>query len=58
VSLLTERSFGVLSDSDGLVNASAVIGVDADLVVKPFSRRGMMRSVQEFSVNAFNQHHA
>ncbi len=32
-------------------------GVDPDLIIKPFSRKGAMRSVREFSVNAFSQHH-
>jgi hypothetical protein len=59
VSLLTKgTSFGVLSaHPDGSVDTSAVVGVDPDLVIKPFSRKGMMRSVREFTVNAFNQHH-
>ncbi|HLK10329.1 MAG TPA: di-heme oxidoredictase family protein [Candidatus Binatia bacterium] len=51
-------TFGSLvAHPDGSVDTTAVVGVDPDLVVKPFSRKGMMRSVREFSVNAFNQHH-
>jgi hypothetical protein len=34
-----------------------VAGVDPDLIIKPFARKGAMRSVREFSVNAFSQHH-
>ncbi len=51
-------SFGSLTaHSDGSVDTSAVVGVNPDLVIRPFSRKGAMRSVREFSVNAFNQHH-
>jgi hypothetical protein len=51
-------SFGFLTaHADGSVDTGAVVGVDADLIIKPFSRKGMMRSVREFTVNAFNQHH-
>jgi Di-haem oxidoreductase, putative peroxidase len=59
VQLVTKGiSFGSLTaHSDGSLDVSQVEGVDPDLVVKPFSRKGMMRSVREFTVNAFNQHH-
>jgi hypothetical protein len=51
-------SFGSLvAHPDGSVDTAGVVGVDPDLVIKPFSRKGMMRSVREFTVNAFNQHH-
>jgi hypothetical protein len=51
-------SFGSLTaHPDGSVDTSSVVGVDADLIIRPFSRKGAMRSVREFSVNAFNQHH-
>jgi hypothetical protein len=32
-------------------------GVDTDLIVKPFHQAGVVRSVREFTVNAFNHHH-
>jgi hypothetical protein len=32
-------------------------GVDTDLVIKPFHQAGVVRSVREFTVNAFNHHH-
>jgi len=59
VALVTKGvSFGSLTaHPDGSIDASAVVGVDPDLVVKPFSRKGVMRSVREFTVNALNQHH-
>jgi len=42
------------------VNGGAVVssrGVDTDLVVKPFHQAGVVRSIREFTVNAFNHHH-
>ncbi len=59
VALVTKGvSFGSLTaHPDGSVDTSSVVGVDADLIIRPFSRKGAMRSVREFSVNAFNQHH-
>ncbi len=32
-------------------------GIDTDLVVKPFHQAGVVRSIREFTVNAFNHHH-
>ena len=34
-----------------------MVGVDPDLVIKPFSRKGVFRSLREFTVTAMNQHH-
>ncbi|HZC47283.1 MAG TPA: hypothetical protein VE243_12455, partial [Candidatus Acidoferrum sp.] len=42
---------------DSSVDTSAVVGVDPDLVIKPFSRKGVFRSLREFTVTAMNQHH-
>ncbi|HEV2170705.1 MAG TPA: hypothetical protein VGR40_07145, partial [Candidatus Binatus sp.] len=42
---------------DGTVDTSAVAGVDPDLIIKPFSRKGAFRSLREFTVTAMNQHH-
>jgi hypothetical protein len=51
-------SFGTITaHSDGSLDTSTVIGVDPELIVKPFSRKGTMRSIREFTVNAMNQHH-
>ena len=50
--------FGAITaHAEGSVDTSGVVGVDPDLIVRPFSRKGAMRSVREFSVNAFNHHH-
>lgn len=32
-------------------------GVDTDLIIKPFHQAGVVRSIREFTVNAFNHHH-
>ncbi len=42
---------------DGVVDLSAVDGVDDDLVVRPFSQKGVMTSIRQFTINALNQHH-
>lgn len=42
---------------DGSFNTSAVEGVDADLVIKPFHQKGVVVSLREFTNNAFNHHH-
>jgi CxxC motif-containing protein (DUF1111 family) len=34
-----------------------VEGVDADLIVKPFHQKGVVVSLRQFTVNAFNHHH-
>lgn len=59
VNLLTKGvSFGELTaNPQGGVDTSAVVGVDPDLVIKPFSRKGVFRSLREFTVTAMNQHH-
>lgn len=51
-------AFGQLTvQPDGVFDTSAVEGVDPDLIVKPFHQAGVVRSIREFSVNAFNHHH-
>src|SRR6266849_969192 len=42
---------------DGSVDTTAVKGVDADLLIKPFHQAGVVRSIREFTVTAFNHHH-
>lgn len=41
----------------GMLDLSGVEGVDDDLVVRPFSQKGVMTSIRQFTVNALNQHH-
>jgi hypothetical protein len=51
-------NFGSLTaNADGSVDTSQVSGVDTDLIIKPFSQKGVVRSLREFTVNAMNQHH-
>lgn len=51
-------SFGFLTAMpDGLVDLSKIEGIDADLVIRPFSQKGVMTSLRQFTVNAMNHHH-
>jgi hypothetical protein len=48
-------NYGVLTAApNGTVNTSGVVGVDADLRVKPFFFEGSTVSIREFVVGAFN----
>ncbi|OCW57135.1 di-heme oxidoredictase family protein [Hoeflea olei] len=50
--------FGFISaDADGSVNLDELDGVDTDLVIRPFTQKGVMTSLRQFTVNAMNQHH-
>lgn len=42
---------------DGRVDPGGIEGVDEDLVIRPFSHKGVMTSLRQFTVNALNQHH-
>ncbi len=57
--LLTKGvSFGqITANPDGTLDTLQVVGVDDDLVVKPFHQAGVVRSLREFTVNAYNHHH-
>lgn len=44
-----------ITKSGGVVVSSK--GVDTDLIIKPFHQAGVVRSIREFTVNAFNHHH-
>lgn len=51
-------SFGHLSvNQNGFLDVTAVEGVDPDLIIRPFSQKGVFTSLREFSVNANNHHH-
>ncbi|MGH7149446.1 MAG: di-heme oxidoredictase family protein [Planctomycetota bacterium] len=51
-------NFGsITGNPDGSVDSSAVAGVSADLILRPFHQKGVVRSVREFTVNAMNHHH-
>ncbi|MDP3523624.1 MAG: di-heme oxidoredictase family protein [Hoeflea sp.] len=50
--------FGFISaEPDGSVNLNELDGVDTDLVIRPFSQKGVMTSLRQFTVNAMNHHH-
>jgi hypothetical protein len=50
--------FGVLkAHPDGMVDLEAVEGIDSDLIVRPFSRKGVFTSLRQFTINALNIHH-
>jgi len=42
---------------DGSVDLAGVAGVDGDLVIKPFSQKGVFVSLRQFTDNALNHHH-
>ncbi|MEM6666504.1 MAG: di-heme oxidoredictase family protein, partial [Pseudomonadota bacterium] len=51
-------TFGQLTaNPDGTVDLSQIEGVDPDLVIRPFSQKGVMTSLRQFTVNALNHHH-
>ena len=59
VELVTkEVNFGkLLIHADGVVDTRQLSGIDTDLVVKPFSQKGVITSLRQFTVNALNHHH-
>ncbi|CCQ75107.1 di-heme oxidoredictase family protein [Magnetospira sp. QH-2] len=51
-------SFGSLTIApDGFVDFSELEGIDQDLIVRPFSQKGVFTSLRQFTVNALNAHH-
>src|SRR5262249_6852904 len=51
-------SFGTVTvRPDGKIDPSGIVGVDWDLVVKPFHQKGAVVSLREFTNNAMNHHH-
>ncbi len=50
--------FGTLTvHSDGFIDTSKISGIDPDLIVRPFSQKGVFTSLRQFSINAMNAHH-
>lgn len=47
----------ITAEPDGMVDLSRLEGIDDDLVVRPFSQKGVMTSIRQFTINALNQHH-
>ena len=51
-------AFGsITADPHGFVDTSRIDGVDIDLVVRPFTHKGVMTGLRQFTVNAMNHHH-
>lgn len=49
--------FGVLTiHPDGIVDLTGLDGIDTDLVIRPFSQKGVMTSLRQFTINALNDH--
>lgn len=51
-------AFGKLTaHPDGTLDVTAIDGIDPDLVLRPFSQKGVFASLRQFTVNALNVHH-
>ena len=51
-------SFGAITaHPGGMLDVSGVEGIDPDLTVRPFTHKGVMTGLRQFSVNALNHHH-
>jgi len=59
VELITKGiAFGqITAHPDGMVDLDRIEGVDSDLVIRPFSQKGVFPSLRQFTVNALNHHH-
>ncbi|MFT6640267.1 MAG: hypothetical protein ACJAUZ_001264, partial [Flavobacteriaceae bacterium] len=42
---------------DGRVDTVDISGVDHDLIIRPYSQKGVMTSLRQFTINALNHHH-
>lgn len=50
--------FGFLTiQPDGFIKIDKIEGIDHDLIVRPFSQKGVFTSLRQFSINAMNAHH-
>ncbi len=51
-------SFGyVIAEADGVLDLAGISGVDSDLIIRPFSQKGVFASLRQFTINALNHHH-
>lgn len=51
-------NFGfVTAHVDGTVDSSEIVGINSDLIVRPFHQKGAVISLREFTNNAMNHHH-
>ncbi len=51
------RFGAITAHADGVVDLDSVEGIDADLILRPFSRKGVFTSLRQFTINALNIHH-
>jgi hypothetical protein len=50
--------FGYLTaHPDGIVDTREIDGIDTDLIIKPFTQKGVITSLRQFTINALNHHH-
>jgi hypothetical protein len=47
---------GIIASDDGILDTSGVVGVDADLIVKPFGRKGEFATARAFDIEAMQFH--
>ena len=47
----------IVAHPDGIIDLEGIEGVDSDLIVRPFSRKGVFTSIRQFTINALNIHH-
>lgn len=51
-------SFGyITANADGTLNTAEIVGINSDLILRPFHQKGAVISLREFTNNAFNHHH-
>jgi cytochrome c peroxidase len=51
-------NFGwIAATPQGFVLLDELDGIDTDLVIRPFSQKGVMTSLRQFTINAMNHHH-
>ena len=51
-------TFGFLTaKANGTLDTSEIVGVDKDLIIKPFTQKGVVPSLRVFTNNAMNHHH-
>ena len=51
-------TFGeITAHPDGILDIDKIEGVDSDLVIRPFSQKGVFPSLRQFTINAANHHH-
>jgi hypothetical protein len=46
----------IVASADGLIDFTNLDGIDQDLILRPFSRKGVFGSTRQFVINAMNTH--